>query len=97
MGPYAQLACIPEKTDLPYESQYLAYNTSGITLGYDQYFSFDDGFFYGVMLADFDLNIFNIENCSGLYPHTDDLTQIFCSGCSFTIILVAFFILLITK
>ena len=85
LGPYAQLACIPDKTDLPYESQYLAYNTSGITLGFDIFYTTDNVLTTNYLLDDYDLNIFNISNCSGMFPNTDDPSQIFCSGYSLTI------------
>lgn len=81
---YVQLACIPDHEDHGIESQFLAYNTSAVTIGWEPYFS---RFNQGVRLADFPQNILNVNNCTGLFPTDTRLEEIICSG-KFNLIII---------
>lgn len=65
----------------------MTYDTPGNTLGWDAYRSTDRGNYFANHFTVFDMNIFNVSNCSGLYPNTPELDQLICAG----IILFLFF------
>lgn len=73
-----QLACLPDETDLPYMSNYVHYNASGVTLGWDVYTNASR--FYDWLFTDFYMNIFDVHNCSVLFPNTPELDQLICAG-----------------
>lgn len=73
-----QFACIPTADEIQDESKYISYNASGVSLGYVYYVDSRD--YWSLFLGDFDLNIFNVSNCTGHFPFTPDPDQIFCAG-----------------
>lgn len=92
LHPYIQLACIPVENDIPNENQYLAYNNTGLTLGFSVFSSIHGG---SLFLADFPLVVFNLSNCSGLHPNTSYDSQLFCAGfASFSVVDYYYFLIL---
>lgn len=75
---YVQLACIPQREDLAYESQYLAYDTLGFTLGFADFYS--ETYYMQKILADFPVNLFSLANCTGFFPTTNHTEQLICAG-----------------
>lgn len=71
-----QFACIPTADDL--KSNFIITNTSGVSLGYVNYYNSINK--TNLFLGDFDLNIVSMDNCSDQFPFTPDPTQLFCAG-----------------
>ena len=79
LSPYVQLACIPDLSDQPKQSEYLAVNTSGTTTGYD--FFRNENWYQNRYLNDFNLNILDMSYCSGFITKDTRYNEsLFCAG-----------------
>lgn len=75
---YVQLACIPDSDDHGVESQFLAYYSSAVTIGWEIFWR--NRFLEGYRLADFSQKILNVNDCSILYTSETHLEEIICTG-----------------
>lgn len=89
---YVQPACLPDPTDVPNMGNFLKYNTSGVTLGFERYYQ--NGIAKHFM-SDFQMNIWKTENCSNLFPNTPETDQLICAGLRYTLFFI-FYLLIFT-